>query len=75
VDRLPFNVYSFLFSPVEKFFQQRGLPWSPSIGVEESLLNGQEQGHGEIDIKGILTETFKFLGIVIIPSPDLDKIP
>ena len=37
--------------------------------------NGQEHGHGKVHEKGISAEKFKFLFVVIIPFPDLAKVP
>jgi len=37
--------------------------------------NDEEHGDGKIHEKGISTEKFKSLVVVIIPFPDLGKIP
>ena len=43
--------------------------------TDDRLLNGQEHGYGKIHEESISTEAFKFFGIVIIPQPDLNKVP
>ncbi len=39
------------------------------------LLNGQEHRYEKIDQKSISVGKFQSLMVVIVPAPDLDKIP